>query len=430
MLAWEHGQAVASNRHQLLGRSGPYRLVAPGKALGYNGPVSTAALAKVQPHARTLAISAGLFLLFWLIYCLTGSFKPTPYNPHVHLAYSMLHGSFAMPEPTGPFEIFRVNGKPYVAYGVGPALLMLPFVAIWGLGFHQAMFCAALAAASVTLWWLITGRLGLDSEIRTWLTVIFGLGSLFWFYGGQSGSGAPIMHVAVVFGLMLAIWECLGKQRAWLVGLGFGIAVLSRQPALVALPFFVGMLWQGDRKVRQILWFGVGLGVLLAFNGYYNWARFGNLLDNGYARVNAEIFGAYATLGDLHWNYLKQNIHGYFLKLPERIGQFPWFDPTTHGFTIFLSLPALAFAFDADYRKRMNALALFAAVAIMSVYLFYFWSGWVQFGRRYSVDALPFMMLLIASGARNRRGPLLVGLALLGVVVEVWGIFWWHTKGL
>jgi hypothetical protein len=380
------------------------------------------------------ASGLGVFVLFWLIYLASGAARMTGFNAHVYLADAFWHGRFDLIHPPGYFELAHVGDRAYVAYGIGPTLLMMPFIRIWGLAFHQAMFSAGLAAAAVALWWSVVGRSGVTGQLRVWLTALFGLGSLMWYYGGQSGNTWALMHVTTVFGLVVALWELYGRRRGWLVGLGFGIAALSRQPVLLSAPFFVGMLWRGSDgirpNVRTQLGFALAVGLLLAIDAWYNWGRFGSPFENGYKQViYATTSPALVPYGLFSLNYLKQNLVGYFLKLPERLGHFPWFDPTVDGFSLFLSLPALVLAVRADWRDRQVRLAALAIASIMAMYLVYYWSGFAQFGRRYTVDFLPFAMLLILNGTRQRLGPVVIISTLLGALVELWGLFWWGMKG-
>ena len=85
-------------------------------------------------------------------------------------------------------ETVRVSGRAHMAYGVAPSFLMWPFVAIWGLSFHQPAFNAALGALAVSWWWSILERLGTARVPRIWLTIAFGGGSLFWYYAGENGN--------------------------------------------------------------------------------------------------------------------------------------------------------------------------------------------------------------------------------------------------
>jgi len=386
-------------------------------------------------RTRDAAVLIAIFLLFWGIYLATGCYQRNPFNAHVYLAYSLLRGRFDLINPPGYFETVQTAGRSYIAYGIGPSLLMLPCVSIWGMDFHQAAFMAALSTGAVTIWSSTLRRLGIHGQARSLLTVSFGLGSLFWFYGGANGTTWSLMHVTTVFGLTFAIHETLGKRRGWLVGLAFGIAVLSRQPALLSLPFFAGMLWRDDaetagRRVNREIWFFLGLGALMAFDAFYNFSRFGSPFDNGYQRVIlATTADRFRTWGIFSFRYVGQNALTYFLRLPENLPDFPWYDPTMAGFSIFISTPALFLATAADFRKRINLLALAACLAIQAVYLTYFWSGNEQFGCRYTVDYLPFVNLLAANGSRNRRMRTLYYVTLAGALVEVWGIGWWRYKG-
>jgi len=388
-----------------------------------------------KSRIRNAATFFTIFLLFWGVYLATGCYQRSAFNAHVYLAFSMLHGRFDLIDPPGYFEIVRTAGRSYVAYGIGPSLLMLPFVAIWGLDFHQGIFAAGLGALAVTIWRSVLDRLGTEGSTRNLLTVLFGLGSLFWFYAGANGSTWNLMHVTAVFGLVLAIHETLGKTRGWLVGASFGIAVLARQPVLLSLPFFVGSLWRADAdgirgNLNREIWFGLCLGGLMLFEAFYNSARFGSVFDNGYRRVIlATTDIRFRPWGLFSLRYVADNAKIYFLRLPENLPDFPWYNPTMAGFSILISTPALFLATAADYRKRLNFLSLAACITIQAFYLTYFWTGYEQFGCRYTVDYLPFVNLLAASGSKYRSKRSILLLTLTGMLVEVWGIGWWRTMG-
>ncbi|MGA2410847.1 MAG: hypothetical protein ABSG46_10735 [Candidatus Binataceae bacterium] len=372
-----------------------------------------------------------IFLLFWRLYEVIGCGQPLATNAHVLLAWAILHGHLDLIDPPYYLEMANVGGRTYVAYGIGPSLLLMPFVALWGLKFDQPTFNAALGGLAVALWWPITGLLGLGQSKRLWLMALFALGSLFCFVAGQSGNTWNLMHVTTVFGLMLALYDVLGSRRGWVAGLGFGLAVLSRQPALLALPFFAAMLWSGsDRNVRlkRAIAFAIPLGLLLTFNAWYNYARFGSPFDNGYARV-IEATGGAGPWGLFSIHYLANNLRVYFLQLPDRMARFPWIDPPLAGLSMFITTPAIYLALCANYRERINQLALAACASIQALYLIYYWTGFAQFGCRYSTDYLPFLMLLAASGAKNAPRGLLITLTLIGVLIEAWGIGWWDYNG-
>jgi hypothetical protein len=73
---------------------------------------------------------------------------------------------------------------------------------------------------------------------------------------------------------------------------------------------------------------------------------------------------------------------------------------------------------------------------VVVVNLMHFSQGWVQFGYRFSNDAVPFALVLVAVGAARlvadgRRWvmPLVVGLVLVSVAVNAWGVAWGRLLG-
>ncbi|HTT75220.1 MAG TPA: hypothetical protein VMF50_04485, partial [Candidatus Binataceae bacterium] len=106
---------------------------------------SSSPAAAAPAHSRDHpAIFWLIVLLFWRLYEIAGCAKPTAFNAHVLLAWAMLHGRFSLIDPPSYMELTHVAGRSYVAYGIGPSLLMLPLVALWGPDFNQAAFNAAL----------------------------------------------------------------------------------------------------------------------------------------------------------------------------------------------------------------------------------------------------------------------------------------------
>jgi hypothetical protein len=67
--------------------------------------------------------------------------------------------------------------------------------------------------------------------------------------------------------------------------------------------------------------------------------------------------------------------------------------------------------------------------------LMHFSQGWVQFGYRFSLDAAPFALVLVAVGAerliaRRRRGMAVAsGLLVLSVAINLWGVIWSRLLG-
>jgi hypothetical protein len=69
-------------------------------------------------------------------------------------------------------------------------------------------------------------------------------------------------------------------------------------------------------------------------------------------------------------------------------------------------------------------------VAIATFDLMHFSQGWVQFGYRFSNDAAPFALVLVALGferlADRRRWGMLsaMGLIVFSLAINLWGVLW------
>ena len=406
------------------------------------------ALTQPLPRRSEWEDTSLVYLAALIIYTLLSIGPATPYNAHVLLANAWLSGHVSPPTlPTHIEHAIGPNGT-IIAYGPGPALLLLPFVAILGLKTNQSVFCTVLGAINVALVWSVLTRMGTPKHLRLALTLLFGLGSPHLFNAVQSGNTWPMMHVVTVFGLLVALRSIFSPPtllNGLAVGLGLGLAYLTRQPVLLAIPFIVLMaLSQGMKALaspdgatpgkRTLPWKLVtglmaGFALCLAFSMAYNWARMGNPLDGGYERVNLVITPPHLIPhGNFSLEYLPRNLHAYFLSGPERIATFPFFRPSQFQMSMLLVFPALLMIPLADWRKRVNWLALGGIAAMMALYLVYYWTGATQFGMRYTLDWLPLAMLLIASAGQGRL-PLVWFVTILGIAVETWGLVMWRVLG-
>ena len=86
-------------------------------------------------------------------------------------------------------------------------------------------------------------------------------------------------------------------------------------------------------------------------------------------------------------------------------------------------------------RSRLVAGAILAVVLITLVNLMHFSQGWVQFGYRFSLDAAPFALILVAMGSGAPDRPPAPGLAVasalivVSIAVNLWGVIWSRLLG-
>jgi len=105
------------------------------------------------------------------------------------------------------------------------------------------------------------------------------------------------------------------------------------------------------------------------------------------------------------------------------------------GTSIVLSAPGLLLALLAFRRPRLARLKVGATASVVIIALFnlsHFSQGWVQWGYRFSLDFMPFLLPLVAIGAAKANGKprlLAIALVVIGAAINVWGVTWGQMLG-
>ena len=111
--------------------------------------------------------------------------------------------------------------------------------------------------------------------------------------------------------------------------------------------------------------------------------------------------------------------------LPKVIDTPPFFRPDGFGLSILITSPGLLVALRANWFSSQAVLIGTAALAVLIPNLLYYGGGWLQFGYRYALDAVPFVIALAGMAvARHGLGwpwRLLIG---IGVLVNLGGVYW------
>jgi hypothetical protein len=352
-------------------------------------------------------------------------FKQSSSPQYVYLAFSFLHGKLNLVKSYGStYDLILFKGEWYVPGGLAPALLMMPLVALFGLGFSDIFFSVFLGAISVTLLYDLLGHLGLDKNFspRIWLTTLFAAGTVFWWVTSLGFVWFNAQVVAVLF-MILFVRETLIDKRPWLAGIWLAMAALARPTTLFAAAFYIVFIIFRDRSTRLILrkclpfvaMLGTGGLIILA----YNFLRFGGPFDFGYEFVqgNSELAAIIQKYGSFSLNYAPCNLYISIFGMPiitnkvfPGINQLCWylasikynspghliyFNPL--GMSIFLTTPAFFYIFKARLREPLIMAAWAGIICIMAPLLMYYNTGFLQFGYRYILDVIVFVFIMLAS---------------------------------
>ncbi len=308
-----------------------------------------------------------IIALIALIVFLLSKGPPPGQNHFVYLADAFLHGRLGVTGGgTSLAEIVPFNGNYYVVYPPMPAVLLLPFVAVFGTGFDQGLMSVFLACLCVSLTWFLLKKTGVNGNKALWITGLFGFGTCFWFIASV-GSAWYIEHVVAVLFLTLAIILALSKKNPFLIGVLLGCAFLSRLPVVLSFPFFLLLIYEQNRawkpRLKQAAYFAVGLGILVAVYELYNFGRWGVFSDLGYTLIPGIQQDPYFTNGIFSLSYIPRHIYAIFFQGPILLSGFPYFEPNWIGLGLFFTTPAFIYIFKGPW----NRLSKYAALAVACI---------------------------------------------------------------
>src|SRR5260370_30156395 len=95
-----------------------------------------------------------VFVLFLAFYSITAGSDTNPFNAHVRQAVAFIHGHTYI-EATNYIEHAQMGPYSYQLHPPLPAILLMPFAAIWGLKPNQSYFSSVVGALYLMRSWLL-----------------------------------------------------------------------------------------------------------------------------------------------------------------------------------------------------------------------------------------------------------------------------------
>lgn len=322
-------------------------------------------------------------------------------------------------------DTITIGSKIYVPFPLGPALSLIPFILLIP-SITQQQVSILMGAVNVGLFFLVFQKFtNLKNSILLSLFLGFGT-ALFW--ASVVGTTWYFAHVVAFFFLTLALIAHFSKKDI-LSGILFSMAVLSRYPILLGVVFFILQL-KADRK--RLIKFLLAAASLAPIHFLYSFLRFGNIFQTGYIEV--------------YQNYLKTNypytilqainpkipLFGYldprniplhlftFLIQPPTITNTLKISPSPYGMGILFTTPLLFLSFISPFKKSIERNAISAASAVAIIDFLHYMQGWVQFGYRFVLDFLPFLLIILA--IRFKPAKLTLLLIIISLIVTFWGV--------
>jgi hypothetical protein len=359
-----------------------------------------------------------------------------------YLADAFLHGQLHLRVvPPSTHDLTYYHDHYYLYWGPMPAIMLMPFVALFGYAFSDSIFSIGIAAANVALMAVLLRLCGKRGIVqispiqRACLVLFFAFGTVHLLLAPYSNVWSTDETVAFFFVLLayIAAIGLTGPRAFFLTGLALTGALLTRNHVILTGVFPAAMLIYnhrslGARRIAANLLLAAspilaGVGII----GLYDLARFGSPLDNGiaYHLMDKAFLNDYQRYGYFNVHYIPTNLYYQYIYYP-----FPIRHYSTMGGSLLLLSPVFFGAFWGVVRGRPQWLigALVASILLTAIpILLLMGTGWVQFGPRYTLDFTVPLIVLTAIGIRRWPNRLVALLTFLSMAQYFIGVAWFGS---
>ena len=349
------------------------------------------------------------------------------------LADGYLHGRLYIDQPMPWLELVpRPEGGYYTPFPPMPAVVLVPFAALFGPGFDQGIATALFGGANVALLWLLLRGASVPAQPLAWLTAAFAVGSVHWWAAG-TGTVWLHAHVVAVFFALLALNLAIRRKWPLIAGLLLGCAAASRLPMGLTLPLYVALYMnlRFPPWLRRPSGSELGAGALVVVGlaipaigvAGYNLARFGSPFEFGYPLIPGVLDEPWYAKGILSIEYIPRHLHLIFMRGFDYVDAFPWFRPNWSGASLVLTMPILLWLVKARSTTPLIAYGWIAIALGILPDLLHGAPGFAQFGYRFVLDVLPIMLLMLGWVFRDHIS-LEARIAIaIGIAVNAYGVW-------
>lgn len=303
-------------------------------------------------------------------------------------------------------DLVLFNGKYYWPNGPFPAVYLMPFQMFFGDWFNQSYGQIVLLIVLFYLLYSLARVKRFHQVDSFFLAAVFFGGSLAipLLIAPKSWYFSQVVCMTLLTGLLL---EWVTKKRFLIIGTLLA-AIFATRPTSGVIAILIGytIVFSKDslaNKLKKIVLFGIPIALSGLLLLYFNYIRFGNILDNGYVTNDiGPVSEPLRQIGVFSLQHIPMNIYWYFLAGFTTVTDgsahlvFPFISYSVWGLSFFLISPFFIYSFKTIFTKDTNLKLMWCVVAVTLVFLLaYFNTGWVTFGPRYAADLLPVLFFIL-----------------------------------
>jgi 4-amino-4-deoxy-L-arabinose transferase-like glycosyltransferase len=353
-------------------------------------------MSELNKEKKTIRfIALNLFILFLSIYLLTAPGVNFYYTDTSVMRLQVAKSIIERLDVSVPEGLRGADGRDYSWFGIGSALLAIPFYIIGKLIGVPAIAISIMnqlfGAATIVLVFLFSSSLGYSRRASLLVAIFYGLGTMAWSLAKQ-----PFDNTIETFFVLFSVYSMhlyvihRRISHILLSAISLGIAFIARATSILVIPplFILTVLYQvkkTDLKVitrnlfRDISLFSLAFFPFLGFSLWYNYYRFGSIFETGYQLIAAHT-GIHLFTG----TSLLRGLSGFLIS-PGK------------GFFYYSPIAILFFFSIKSFIKKHAEIGIPFILIMLSYLLFLskyvYWHGDWTWGPRYLLVVTPFLII-------------------------------------
>lgn len=377
------------------------------------------------------------------------------YVPHFnYLIEAFLANRLDVRSPYG-YDLSLFNNKWYLYWGPSPVLVIFPFYLIWGVNASDIFYTLTFGLMNVVIFYFLLNEVAKYFDLRhtqfaKMITLTaFALSSphLYLSVAGRIWHTDQIIAIFYLLLFLLFLFKFQSSKKIlWLIFsiIFFNLSWMARYTLFLYFPLLLiliniykrGWSYKFSKILSSIFLISIPFFI---FFFYYNFSRFGNILEPGYKYQQGSRYGELFMQNKIFsLNYFADHLYYYFLN-PLRIKLEPFFikiDPEGNSvfmtyplFSLIILVPTLVRGLKSNAALISEGKNLFIFLAtslliyssIILIMLTNVGTGWTQFGSRYFLDVIPLLLLnlLLVIHRLPKYIPFL--LVILGAMINIVG---------